>query len=94
MSTRFANVINCTVALGGTIPVVLPESLRGKTVAIVTEETMKPLHGHPKTLEEIVAEQGGPRICTDPDDLSRDFPKIWDTEEEIEVFLRRRKEEL
>ncbi len=94
MSTHFAEHINCTVALDGTIPIVLPENLRGKKVAIVPEEEMMPLHGHPKTLDEIDAEQGGPKICTDPKNLSRDFPKIWDTQEEIEDFLQRRKKEI
>ncbi len=35
MSTHFAEHINCTVSLDGTIPIVLPESLRGKTVDIL-----------------------------------------------------------
>ena len=44
-----------------------------------------------KSLDEIVAEQGGPRVCTNPDSLWEDFPKLWDTEAELEEFLERRK---
>ena len=45
----------------------------------------------PKTLDEIVAEQGGPRVCTNPASLWEDFPKLWNTEAELEDFLERRK---
>ena len=47
-----------------------------------------------KSLDEIDAEQGGPRICTNPDDYFGWMPDIWESDEEMEEFLRRRKEEI
>ena len=47
-----------------------------------------------KPLEEIQAEQGGPRVCTDIDFYFGWAPDIWESEEEMEEFLRRRKEEI
>ncbi|MDR0328361.1 MAG: hypothetical protein LBI05_08715 [Planctomycetaceae bacterium] len=44
-----------------------------------------------KTLDEIIAEQGGPRVCTNPENLGKDMPQLWDTEAELEEFLERRK---
>ena len=47
--------------------------------------------GRKKTLDEIIAEQGGPRTCTNPASLSKGFPKLWNSEAEVEEFLERRK---
>jgi len=44
-----------------------------------------------KSLDEIIAEQGGPRVCTNPTRLWEDFPKLWETEAELDEFLERRK---
>ena len=47
--------------------------------------------GQKKSLDEIIAEQGGSRTCTNPTNLSEGFPKLWDSESELEEFLERRK---
>jgi len=76
------------VPADGTIT--LPEPFRGRNVSVISPPN--PLDH--KTLDEIIEEQGGPKICRNVANLSRDFPKIWDTEEELEEFLRKRKEEI
>jgi len=47
-----------------------------------------------KSLDEIEAEQGGPRVCTDPDLYFGWMADFWESKEEMEEFLRRRKEEI
>ncbi len=88
MSTHF----EFTVPLDGTIPVVLPEEFRGKKVAIVTEGKDRPKpcsyddsFYHPKSLEEIIAEQGKKPI----EDISELCPEkpLWDSDEEFFKFL-------
>ena len=44
-----------------------------------------------KPLDKIIVEQGGQRVCTNPARLWEKFPKLWDTEAELEEFLERRK---
>lgn len=97
MSTQY----EFTVPPDGTIPVVLPEELRGQEVEMKIERKSRPVaipdsesFWRKKTLEEIDAEQGGPKVCTDPDKYFGFLSDLWDSEEEIEEFLRRRKEEI
>jgi hypothetical protein len=89
-----------TASESGTIT--LPEELHGKRLKIVVEnETPKknteiPSDNdfwHKKSLDEIDAEQGGPKICTNPDDYFGFLSDIWESKEEVEQFLRRRKNE-
>lgn len=94
-----------TVPADGNIT--LPQEYRGKDICVhVLEEEKQPpslpKDNSPKnnpffrklSLEEIDAQQGGPKICNDPRKLSEDFPKIWDSKEDIEDFLARRKTEI
>jgi len=77
--------------------ITLPPQFSGSKVTIHTASPRNPLSVDPdefwrkKLLDEIVAEQGGPRICTNPESLGEGFPKLWDTVEELEEFLERRK---
>ena len=77
--------------------ITLPPEFRGTEVMIRETAPKKPIpvnrdeFRRKKTLDEIVAEQGGPRICTNPERLFEGFPKLWDTEEELAEFLERRK---
>jgi len=47
-----------------------------------------------KSLEEIAAEQGGSKICVSPDAYFGSLAFLWDSEEEIETFLEKRREEI
>ena len=84
-----------TVPESGTIT--LPPKYRGVEVTIHETIPKKPLpidrdeFWRKKSLEEIVAEQGGPKVCTNPASLWERYPKLWDSEEELEEFLERRK---
>ena len=40
-----------------------------------------------------VAEQAGPTVCAVPDEYFGSLAFLWDSNEEIETFLKRRKEE-
>jgi hypothetical protein len=88
-----------TVLDNGMLAVPLPEEFRGKTVNVLTDEEEKLLRiiranedvRRKKTLDEIIAEQGGPRVCTNPESLGEDMPKLWNTEAELEEFLEHRK---
>jgi hypothetical protein len=89
---------HATVLDDGMLAVPLPEEFRGKTVKLLMDDEkllrIMQTDGDfrsKKTLDEIVAEQGGPRICTNPTSLWEDFPKLWDTEAELEEFLENRK---
>lgn len=44
-----------------------------------------------KSLDEIAAEQDGYKICTNPDDYFGYLEPLWDSPEELEEFLERRK---
>ena len=46
-----------------------------------------------KPLEEIDAEQGGPKICTNPDEYFGFLSEFWGSQDEVEEFLRKRREE-
>ena len=94
MSTM--QVFHTTVPESGTIT--LPPEFCGGNVEVVVRKKPTPLQPdcdddfrRKKSLDEIVAEQGGPRICTNPASLWEDFPKLWDTETELEEFFERRK---
>ena len=89
-------VFYTTVPESGTIT--LPSEFCGNHVEMVVRRKTDQLQPRCdsdlrriKSLDEIVAEQGGPRVCTNPDSLWEDFPKLWDTESELEEFLERRK---
>lgn len=93
MSTQF----EFTVPPDGTIPIVLPEEFRGKAVEINVKS--KPISDdkdfwRKKSLDEIVAEQGGPKVCTDPDKLFGCLAFLWESPEDVEDFLQRRKEDI
>ena len=86
----------CTmVPESGTIT--LPPEFRGAEVMILETVPKKTLpesdddFWRTKSLDEIVAEQGGPKVCTNPANLWEGFPKLWETQEELEEFLERRK---
>ena len=82
---------NCTITL--------PPEFCGEQVDVIVRRKSAPLplpdndddFFRQQSLNEIVAEQGGPRICINPARLWEDFPKLWDSETELEEFLERRK---
>ena len=86
-----------TVPESGTIT--LPPEFRGTEVVILETTPKKPPAIAPdefwrrKTLDEIDAEQGGPKICTNPDEYFGFLSEFLGSKEEVEEFLRRRKEE-
>ena len=47
-----------------------------------------------KSLDEIVAEQGGPKVCANPDKYVGSLAFLWDSNDEIETFLKSRKDEI
>ena len=78
--------------------ITLPPEFCGNQVDVIVSRKIAPLPlpdnddlGRKKSLDEIVAQQGGPRTCTNPTSLSEGFPKLWDSEAELEEFLERRK---
>jgi hypothetical protein len=75
--------------------ITLPLGFCGSQVDVTVRRKSAPLpdgnFGQTKSLDEIVAEQGGPRTCVNPISLSEGFPKLWDSEAELEEFLERRK---
>jgi len=87
-----------TVPESGTIT--LPPKYRGVEVTIHETISKKPLprdrdeFWRKKSLEEIVAEQGGPKVCTNPDEYFGSLAFLWDSEEEMETFLKKRREEV
>jgi len=88
-----------TVPESGTIT--LPPEFCGDQVDVIVLKKSVPLplpggddFWRKKSLDEIVAEQGGPRICTDPDEYFGSLAFLWDSEEEMEMFLEKRKEEI
>ena len=87
-----------TVPSSGTIT--LPPEFRGTEVMIREAAPKKPLPENDddfwrkKSLDEIDAEQGGPKICTNPDEYFGSLAFLWDSKEEIEMFLKKRKEEI
>ena len=84
-----------TVPESGTIT--LPPEYRGAEIMIreTAPKKMLPMDSREfprrKTLDEIAAEQGGPKICTNPDEYFGFLADFWDSPEEVEEFLRRRK---
>ena len=87
-----------TVPESGTIT--LPEEFRGNQVDITVRRKSGPLPNNSddfwrkKPLDEIVAEQGGPKICTNPDEYFGFLSELWDSKEEVEEFLLKRKDEI
>ena len=89
-------VFHTTVPDDGTIT--LPSEFHGNQVDVIVfkkSDLLQPGYDddfwREKPLDEIITEQGGPRVCTDPASLWEDFPKLWDTEAELKEFLERRK---
>jgi len=92
-------VFYTTVPDDGTIS--LPPEFCGRRVDVIVRRESDALRPgddddfwNPKTLDEIDAEQGGPKICTDPDFYFGWMSDFWESKEEMEEFLRRRKEEI
>jgi hypothetical protein len=83
-----------SVPENGTIT--LPQKFRATKVMIL--ETPSPTDRNEfwqtKSLDEIVAEQGGPKACTNPDEYFGSLAFLWDSEEEMETFLKKRKDEI
>ena len=97
MSTT--QIFHTTVPESGTIT--LPPEFCGNPVNVIMRkknDTLQPGcdadFWRLKPLEEIDAEQGGPKICTNPDDYFGWMADFWESKEEMEEFLRRRKEEI
>jgi len=80
--------------------ITLPPIYRGIEVIVHGTTSEKPLpvdreeFWRKKTLDEIVAEQGGPKICTNPEEYFGSLSFLWDSEEEMETFLKKRKDEV
>ena len=47
-----------------------------------------------QSLDEIAAEQGGAKVCTNPNEYFGSLAFLWDSEEEMETFLKKRKDEI
>ena len=77
-----------TVATDCTIT--LPPEFCGDQIDVIVRRKFAD-SGQKQLLDEIIAEQGGPRTCTNPASLSENFPKLWENETELEEFLERRK---
>jgi len=83
-----------TVPESGTIT--LPPEFRGAEVTIIETVPKKtaPMNDDDfKSLDEIDAEQGGPKICMNSGDYFGYMSELWNSKEEMEQFLHRRKEE-
>ncbi|MDR1269709.1 MAG: hypothetical protein LBK82_09300 [Planctomycetaceae bacterium] len=75
--------------------ITLPPEFCGTEIIVVKKTTPLPENNehwkHRKTLEELAEEQGvGP--CTDPERLFDSLSFLWESKEEAEEFLRRRKQ--
>jgi len=83
-----------TVPESGTIT--LPQKFRTTEVMIL--KTPNPTNcdefWKTKSLDEIVVEQGGPKVCTNPDEYVGSLAFLWDSDDEIETFLKKRKDEV
>jgi hypothetical protein len=76
--------------------ITLPQKFRTTEVMIL--ETPNPTacgeFWQTKSLDEVDAEQGGPKVCTNPDEYVGSLAFLWDSDEEIEMFLKKRKDEI
>ncbi|MDR1964865.1 MAG: hypothetical protein LBQ50_13925 [Planctomycetaceae bacterium] len=76
--------------------VVLPPEFYGSKVVVIKKTPPLPENNdhwkHQKTLEELAEEQGEKRF-TDPNRVFGTLSFLWDSKEEVEEFLRKRKEE-
>jgi hypothetical protein len=87
-----------TVLPDGTIPLQLPEALRGieVEVALVPAVNQSPNNGHwktKKTLDQLTLEQGDKRF-TNPNRVFGTLSFLWNSPEEVEEFLEQRKNEI
>ena len=77
--------------------ITLPPEFR-TTEVMILETTPKTTEGsefwQTKSLDEIAAEQGGSKVCTNPDSYFGSLAFLWDSEEEMETFLEKRREEI
>ena len=86
-----------TVSESGIIT--LPPEFRGEQVDVTVRRKSPSLpvnrdeFWQKKSLDEIDAEQGGPKICTNPDEYFGFLSELWSSKEEVEEFLCKRKEE-
>jgi len=88
----------CTIVSdGGTIT--LPPEFWGELVAVTvrrkspTQPVDREEFWRKQSLDEIDAGQGGPKICTSPDEYFGFLSEFWGSKEDVETFLRKRKEE-
>jgi hypothetical protein len=85
------------VPASGTIT--LPPEFRDAEVVILETTSKRPPEDRdefwcPKSLDEIAVDQGGAKICTNPDEYFGSLAFLWDSEEEIESFLQNRRDEI
>jgi len=80
--------------------ITLPPEFRASKVMILEtpQKKSKPTESNEfwktQSLDEVVAEQGGPKTCTNPDEYVGSLAFLWDSDEEIETFLKKRKDEI
>ena len=80
--------------------ITLPPEFRTTEVMILETTPKKPKttegseFWQTKSLDEIAAEQGGQKICTNPDTYFGSLAFLWDSAEEMETFLEKRREEI
>ncbi|MDR0610941.1 MAG: hypothetical protein LBG58_12575 [Planctomycetaceae bacterium] len=75
--------------------ITLPPEFCGTEVVVIEKTPPLPENNdhwkHQKTLDELAEEQGV-GLCTDPNRVFGTLSFLWDSPEEIEEFLRRRKQ--
>jgi len=75
--------------------IVLPQEFRGSKVIVLKNKPALPENNdhwkNKKSLDEIIQEQGI-KPMTDPDRYFGSLSFLWDSKEDVEDFLRRRKE--
>ena len=80
--------------------ITLPSEFRTAEVMILETTSKKPKttenneFWQTKSLDEIAAEQGGPKVCTNPDAYFGSLAFLWDSEAEMETFLEKRRDEI
>jgi hypothetical protein len=80
--------------------ITLPPEFRTAEVIVreATPKKMSPMSCNDfwqtKSLDEIAAEQGGTKVCTNPDEYFGSLAFLWDSEDELETFLKKRKDEI
>jgi hypothetical protein len=97
-SMSIAQPFYTTIPESGTIT--LPPEFRTAEVMILETPLKNPTPidysdcWQTKSLDEIAAEQGGTKNCTNPDEYVGSLAFLWDSDEEIEAFLKKRKDEV